>query len=347
MVHKTFLLFFRKLRLSEPWNHKAPFLICVPYFFLFAADARFDFALLAVLYSLCTIIGIAGFGYFCNDLADRDADQKAGISNGTIGLSKWQIILIFTVFLTAALLPWVFYFPVDRVSVSLLIAQFFLFIIYAVPPLRLKERGLPGIITDALYAHANPAILAAYTFYLLTGEVYHLLLLFLATLFFWQFFLGLRNILQHQILDIDNDRKAGAYTYAIKTGEKTAFHIMKNYFVPLELIGFIAFTYVASLTIPLLLIAWPLYSLIAVLIIRLHWKEKLLIPLHDRLYFFMDDYYLRWMPVIFLVALCIHDLKMILLLILHLTLFKNGFTPFLKRYVHLFRAMILKAYKNY
>jgi 4-hydroxybenzoate polyprenyltransferase len=324
MIKAAFSLFFRKLRLSEPWNYKAPFLICVPYLFLYAGDVPFPAALLAISCSFITIIGIAGFGYFCNDVADSKADLKAGIPNGTHGLTKLQVALIFIFFIGIALAPWIFYFPLTWTSAGLLLFQFLLFVVYAVPPFRLKERGLWGLVTDALYAHALPALLAAYTFYLLTGSSYPSFGLLLATLVGWQLFLGLRNILQHQILDASNDRNAGSKTYAVKVGERAAFQLMRLVFVPMELLGLAAFTFAVSLVLPAMAVVWPLYLLVSALIVRYHWKQALFTPLHDRLYFFMDDYRLKWLPLVFLVALCFHDVRMVLLLAMHLALFDKN-----------------------
>lgn len=342
MIRAAFTLFFRKLRLSEPWNYKAPLLISIPYLFLYAGHTPFPAALLAIFCSLGTIIGIAGFGYFCNDLADRDADLKAGIPNGTQHLTKWQTVLIFALFLAIALTPWILYFPLNRISICLLANQFLLFIVYAAPPFRLKDRGLPGIIADALYAHANPALLAAYTFYLLTGQGYAHFPFLLATLVSWQFFLGLRNILQHQIQDVANDRAAGSNTYAVQIGEKAAFRLMKRLLVPLELSGFILFICMASIALPALALAWPLYVCTTAVIILLYWKEKLFTPFHNRLCSFVDHYYLRWLPLVVLAALCLHDLRMGLLVFIHLTLFNNEITPFFKHI--LFRSR--RVYSN-
>lgn len=326
-----FDLIFRRLRLSEPWRFKAPVLICIPYFFFIAGEVPFSTALIALCSSFCTIIGIAGFGYFCNDVADRKTDHQAGLDNGTLDLTVVQIALLFIFFLTAALLPWVVYFPVDWASLGLLAAEFMLFILYSVPPFRLKERGMSGLMADALYAHVNPALLAAYTFHLLTNRVYGHLAWFMVTLGGWQFFLGLRNILLHQITDLDNDRAAGTVTFAVRIGARSAHRILAYLLVPLEISGFILFTAVVSLTVPAMAIAWPLFLLVVGLIIRLHWRQELMKPLIGRIDHFLDEYYLRWMPVILLGALCLRDLRMIVLLLLHLSLFKNGVTPLFKK----------------
>ena len=337
-MYSVFILIFRKLRLSEPWNYKAPFLICVPYFFIYASRVSFPSALPAIIYSLSTGVGIAGLGYFINDLADRKADLKAGVANGTRHLKGLQIILVSGFFLFTALLPWLLYFPADGITVSLLINQFLLYILYAAPPFRLKERGLAGVVADALYAHANPALIGVYTFYLLTGEVYPHFVLLVATLVSWQFFFGLRSILQHQITDAANDKAAGSNTYAVQVGIKAVYRLIERFLVPLELFAFLMFTLVTSITIPAFFFNWPLYMFIIWLLIRYQEKGSSLMPLSDRLYLFFDYYYLRWMPLFFLAAISLQDPGMSLLFFIHLVLFNNGLTPFLKKIFYRFRA---------
>ena len=106
--------------------------------------------------ALATTIGFVGFAYLTNDLADRKKDALAGKLNGTASLSNSTIAILILAFLSSALLPWL-YLPIDHVSVACITAELALFVLYAFPPFRLKERGILGVFTDALYAHAIPA----------------------------------------------------------------------------------------------------------------------------------------------------------------------------------------------
>jgi 4-hydroxybenzoate polyprenyltransferase len=322
MINTAFFLIFRKLRLSQPWNYKAPALVAIPYFFLYASRASLSAALLAVGCSLATGIGVAGLGYFINDLADRQTDLLAGAPNGAQGLSHWQITLVAVFFLAAFILPWLFYFPVNPLIFCLLAAQVLLYLAYSAPPLRLKDRGFTGIIADALYAHANPALIGAYTFYLLTNRTFDHFYLFLWSLVGWQFFYGLRSILQHQLDDVHNDRAAGSKTYVATAGVKTASRRMKNVLLPLEGMAFLFYTWVVSLTFPALFVLWPLYVFITAMT-----QPRL------SLYLFTDTYYLRWQPLVFLFYLCFRDPGMSLLLIAHLALFNNGLSPIFKLWI--------------
>lgn len=321
---------FRRLRVNEPWRYKAPFLMSVPYFMLFAASASFGTSLITILCSLCTIAGIGGFAYLSNDVFDRTADRTAGRSNGTAHLSTWRTAQAFAAFLGAALAPWIVYF-LDVVSLCLLVAEFVLLLAYSVPPLRLKQRGILGVIADALYAHVVPALLAAYTFYVVTGRTYGRFLAFVATLGTWQLFVGLRSAVTHQLADAEHDRAARTSTYVIRRGEQASMRLITFVLAPLELTAWAAFTAVAAATMPLLGAGWLVYAAVTVLIIKVHLRQPAREPLCDRLDRLLNEYYLRWMPLVVLMALCIRDPRMVAFLLLHLLIFRNGLTPLLSQ----------------
>jgi 4-hydroxybenzoate polyprenyltransferase len=318
MIKKAFLLMFHKLRLSQPWNYKAPGLLCLPYTFFYATHASLLSALTAIAWSLCTGIGVAGLGYFINDLADRDSDRAAGIINGAEGLSRRKISFVLSFFAIAFALPWVIYFPVNPLLAALLLAQVLLYLAYSTPPLRLKDRGLAGLLADAAYAHAIPALIGAYTFFLITGRSYTNFHAYCWTLVAWQLIFGFRSILQHQIADSRHDKAAGSTTFVLAVGELRARRLVSSVLVPLEATAFLLHTVVLSAVFPAFFALWPLYVLI-ILLTQQPW-----------LYTFFDYYYLRWLPLILLSYLCARNPGMIPLLILHLILFNNGLTPLFK-----------------
>jgi 4-hydroxybenzoate polyprenyltransferase len=319
----------RRLRLTEPWRYKAPLLISVPYFLLAAGSASWAEALAGVLWALCTIVGIGGFAYLSNDVSDRQADLDAGRPNGTAGLSPARLALAFAAFLAAALAPWILYFPTDALSLGLLAAEFLLLLAYSVPPVRLKERGLPGLVADALYAQVVPALLAAHTFHALTRRSYEGFTAFAAMLGAWQLFFGLRSVLTHQLADAEHDRAAGTSTYVLRHGAQSSQRFLAFVLAPLELATWVGFTALAAATMPILAPAWPIYVAVTAVVIKVHHRQALATPLCDRLDRFLNEYYLRWMPLVILVGLCLRDGRMIALLLLHVAIFRNGLTPLL------------------
>ena len=318
---------FARFRLTEPWRYKAPFLISIVYFFLYVNSVRFSDALLAVACALCAICGFAGVGYLSNDVSDREADRKSGKPNATLGLSHSRMVVLFALFGAVAVLPWTVFVPVDRTWVTLLVLEFLLFALYAVPPFRLKERGLLGLVTDALYAHANPALLAAYTMYLVTGKHYSNAIWLIASLWLWQFFVGLRNIIQHQITDAAHDRDAGTVTWVTRAGQRAAARTLSTLIVPIEVFGFALWLVLASSAIPAVAIVFTIHVICTALAIRRYTGRLLNQPLHEMLVLFLDDFFVGWMPLVVLGALCTLDWRMAALLLLHVVIFQDRLRP--------------------
>ena len=202
---RDFAVFFsRKLRISNPWNFKAPLLITFPYLLLLLSKYRQPSSFYAILASISVIVGVAGLGYLSNDLGDRKKDALIGRDNVLIGMQPAIILFLFLLFFAFIFLPWL-YLPFSSLSAIILGLEIVLFFVYALPPFRFKERGLLGVYTDSLYAHVLPAVLAAYTFHLFTGRIFENFSDFIIIVFSWQFIQGERNILFHQIKDLESD----------------------------------------------------------------------------------------------------------------------------------------------
>jgi 4-hydroxybenzoate polyprenyltransferase len=224
-------------------------------------------------------------------------------------------ILVALGFLVLAILPWVVYFPFDALRAGLLGAEILLFILYVLPPFRLKERGLLGIATDALYAHALPAALAMLTYQSLV-EVDHQLDDVFVALVAWQFFLGLRNILLHQMKDREHDLKSGIRTFAVAVGEAASAKWLAA-FALLELAAWAFFLVRLSPFSPVFLLGWAVFLLFQA-------QKKRQGGMREWLYAHCDDFYVPWFPLLALGQLVWIDWHFAILLGLHWLLLKNG-----------------------
>jgi 4-hydroxybenzoate polyprenyltransferase len=332
-------LVFSPFRLTEPWRYKAPFLISIVYYFLYAGSVRFLDALLAVACAVCTIAGISGVGYITNDLADREQDRRSSRRNATLECPMTRTVALLALCTVSALLPWILFAPVNGVCAILLVLEFVLFLAYAAPPLRLKERGAWGLITDALYAHANPSLLAGYTLHLATRASYPRAVWFLGAMWVWQLFVGLRNILQHQISDAPNDRLAGTTTWVTQNGEVAAKQLLKIFVAPLEAIALMVWLLCASLTLPALAIVLGIHALGTAAVIRQYSGKIRNQPLSELHALFLDDFALGWVPLVILCALCVSNWRMITLLLFHLALFRHQLFPLFKLWVRSTRGL--------
>ena len=319
---KLFDLFYRRLRLKNPWNYKAPLLLAGPYFVIAASRVPWDRALLGMLASLCTIIGIAGFAYFLNDLTDARKDLLAGKDNVVAGWGTGLRALVLAVFLVAALAPWL-YLPLTRASALLLALEFVLFLVYCVPPFRFKERGVLGLVTDATYAHALPAVLAALTFSYLADQPYPRLREFLLALGVWQGILGVRNIVLHQLQDHDADVISGYRTLAVVFGPARLATLLAVVIVPMEIAAALTFALVVSDRMPWLLPAYGGFILLTLVRLK-SFGRPFPATARERLYAFADDFYTDWLPVLILAYMVAVNPKCWPLAVLHIVLFRNG-----------------------
>lgn len=318
-----FTLFFKKLRLSDPWKYKAPVIIGVPYFMILATDLPFSEAIVSILLSFLTILGIAGIAYYLNDLTDAEQDRQIGKYNPFLTMSKPKKVVIFTILLLAALAPWLF-LPINQYTLTLLAVEFGLFGLYSLPPFRLKERGLAGAINDSLYAHALPAVLAGVTFYFIGGENYGFFKYYLLALGIWQFCIGLRNIILHQIEDYENDRDAEVNTFVVAKGVGVATAFIKKVVIPMEILAFIGFAAIITVEIKWFGLCYLAFLVITFWRIKYQFKQPLPVTMKESLYTWLDDFYIPWIPVIMLFALCLRETAFLLLLVLHIVFFKNA-----------------------
>lgn len=317
-----FLNYVKKLRLSNPWNYKAPLLISIPYFLILACSIPFKSSLFYIGLSFCTIVGIAGFGYYTNDWADINKDFIAGKSNALSEMSLAAKLVVLFVLLIFALAPW-YFFPMDKWSWILLVLEFLLFVLYAFPPFRLKEKGFLGVLTDALYAHVVPSLLAANTFYLIGNNKFDYWFEFLMILVLWQFTLGIRNILLHQILDFNNDLTSGNKTFVVKRGVLISEVILKRILLPIEIIVFSLLMLIISTQFYFYTLGYLIFITYTFARIYLFKKEKMPQNYRGIYYQFFDNFYLDWFPLVILTSLVAMNFYFFILLFLHILLFRN------------------------
>lgn len=160
-----------------------------------------------VLFSSFFFIGV--YGYVLNDIFDVQSDEsvaKYNIASHLNHYQKWGVL----VFSAAA--GFCFLATYNIKTLPFVIAQLSVLFLYSVPTIRLKERGIAGILADAFYAYVNP-LLIMLTVLGQFVELSDFLTLFLV-LFYC--FIGLKNIFQHQAEDAINDSYSGTKTFGAK-----------------------------------------------------------------------------------------------------------------------------------
>ena len=227
-------------RTKDWWQPKAGNLLAI----LYLAAGHFTLNFLqfsyALIPSLITILGIGLSTYIINDWIDLPTDRIANKKNMLINLSVGKRFLFLILAVATAFVPWIF-LPITSITLLLIGIEVLLVIFYSVPPIRLKTRGFLGVITDALYAYAIPAVLAYYTFSVFNEQKTTIYEFNFIALFVWQLFTGIFNMSLHQLEDYDNDRMTKTKTWSIKIGKLKTRKIMMLVFWPLMIIWFFMF----------------------------------------------------------------------------------------------------------
>ena len=176
------MLWALRLTRWRDWSHsKLPFVAGAALL----AGAPTDQILLA----LPTIALWAAFGYGLNEIADRGQDDR---HNHAAGLGRKRLALYLLATAAGALgssLLWS-----NGVVVALGLA---LTVAYSAPPLRLKERGVAGVVSGAAAQWVLPVLAVA-------GARPVAVLAFV---------LGVRWMIVHQLHDAEHDRRANVRTF--------------------------------------------------------------------------------------------------------------------------------------
>ncbi len=206
----------RMLRADE-WGVQLPILAIAAA--VYAAFLRVDITAYVATVArvvLCTSLMLAG-AYVFNDYCDRDDDRlKTGRRRGDVARPRRTLITAVVLFASGLVVARVF-LP-DRRALFIVAMQALAAIAYSCPPVRLKERGWMGAAT-ATVAQRIPA-------FWLVAIAYPVDATSAATLTAWLAFVGALFILEHQIEDIDNDRRAGVRTLATGMGRTRARRLL-------------------------------------------------------------------------------------------------------------------------
>jgi hypothetical protein len=188
-----------------------------------------------------------------------------------------------------------------------------------------------GIIADALYAHGIPSLLAAYTYTLIAGRSPDWV--FLSLLFCWQFCAGVRNVVLHQINDLESDRKSGTDTFISRRGQ----FFISVFLISLkaaELLFLVALLTSAALGNPLLY-----FSIVAIgiaLAVNFLLKET-----NGYRQYFPNILYEQWLPYSFIAILAFTDYRFLVLFPIQALLFSSNFLLAIAHKVSLFYRLHL------
>jgi 4-hydroxybenzoate polyprenyltransferase len=310
------------LRLGTWWRHLVPPLLAVVYATALLAAPAAGPVLAALPLFLVSVLGIAGLGYFLNDVSDVAVDRRAGKANAAAGLSPRRRLAVLAALLVVGLAPWLL-LPRRPLALGLLGVEVALLAAYSLPPLRLKERGAGGLLADAGYGHALPLLVAAALFSPPPAAAWPprpsgLVVLAAA----WALAKGLRNITLHQLADRKNDRRASCRTFVGGARPVAVLDVVNRGLLPLELALLVAL--LAALAAPLVVAGFALFLAFTALKFSA-WKMPFMPrrQLRFKFHWFLNDFYEEWAPLLLLAAWALRQPAAWLLLPVHLLLFPH------------------------
>jgi len=328
------------LKAEKWWNDKAPPVFGLAYYLLATGTGPkvvpLGRSLLAMAAFITAFIGVAGYGHVVNDLGDIDVDHAARKSNTMEGRKRLHSTLMIAALLAMAWLPWLI-LPANRWNLSFIGIQLLLLTLYAAPPLRLKTRPVPGVITDALYAYTVPMLITWTTWSNVSGpEKPHSLLL--VALIPWSFCAGLKGILVHQDIDAANDAAVGLSTFATRYGHTRTFWLLRRIVLPTEIACFALMTLALSREFRFYFVFVGLFSCWRAFQVAYLWdipfghpwrlSSEQSVTVYG--YWFLGEFYTAWFPVFTLAALCFRSPICLPLAGMHLVLFRTGIVHFFR-----------------
>lgn len=252
-------------------------------------------------YLLVTALLVGCTAYYINDVFDIEKDRIAGKYNFASKHSRLQQLAILTVLVISTFTLWYFHNG-KTIILQLLIAEFIALFLYSNPITRLKEKPFLSILLDALYAFVIPGAIVILTLISATEWTYH------HTIFIvWLLFVGIRGILNHHVIDYENDLLSSTQTTATRYGKDKILLINKVLIASLELILFTCLTYQIHWIVCSIFLMHATFQIVKHRYQLFH--HSYLKPAVGLNRLILNKFYSERLQFILLVLLCIQDLN--------------------------------------
>jgi 4-hydroxybenzoate polyprenyltransferase len=313
------------IRFDHWWSSKIPPLLTIAYLQILQlglTPQRVAILLPALFFS---IVCVAAYGHMINDIFDIESDRRAGKTNLAEKLTLWKRWLYCLILVCLGFLP-VLMVNYSAWGCILLALNYLWPTIYSLPHIRMKEKGIAGVLCDAAGAHLTPTL---FVLVVLSHQgVYSFLnlLVFSSVAVAWSIVLGVKGIINHQVADRENDIKSGTITLATQTSPGRLERFIPKYNLFVELPLSVCFTLLVYPICPIAVIALSIYCSIEILKYYLGFQFALNSdPRNTRasLPFANDMYYCFWFPMAVALQLAFAGAAWVWLPFLHLWVFRH------------------------
>jgi 4-hydroxybenzoate polyprenyltransferase len=300
------------------WEHKLAPLAGTAYATaLYADTAVVDVAGSLALALVAVVLG-AIYVSVLNDLTDLELDRRVGKANRLDGRPTWVAPSIIAATAAAGFGVTAAAWSDSPAVLALYAGAWLSFAAYSVPPLRLKARGLAGVLADAAGAHFFPFLFLVMV--VLTAAAGSNGPVWPIVTGLWTAALGVRSVLAHQFRDLEADTRAGLASFprrhprgAYITGAYVAF--------PIELAALGGLIALSG--------SWIAAGALAAYGV-LEWRKSFgissspaVVALGDGDRLAVHWYYTSLFPLAMLVSACIADPRDLVVMVAHLLVFPH------------------------
>ena len=310
------------VRFGNWWTHKLPPLLLVVYAELIRRHAPLGASVGAIGVLLCCVSCVAAYGHVVNDWCDIADDERAGKPNAMRGIRPGRRAALCAGLVVAGfalLAPFSDAWPA-RIALAV---NYVWPTLYSIPRVRLKERGLLGVLTDAAGSHITPTLFAFACVGMFVPAPPNVAVLTAFVL--WATVLGIKGILYHQIADKANDEMAGVATFAASFDAKKFSAVLTRYNLALELPVSMFLTVVLTAFLPLAVAALFMYLVLEGTKYALGFEFAVSADARLRrasVPFANEMFYTFWLPLAAAVQLALQSASFAWLPILHCLLFR-------------------------
>jgi hypothetical protein len=311
----------RCIRASDWWGRKIVPVLAIAYLQILFQGLSSERALGALAALLFSATSLAAAAHVLTDIFDVEEDRRAGKQNALEPVAHWKRSGLYFSLCLLGFVPWMFV-RLDVFAAFWLAMIYAAPVLYAVPPLRLKERGFAGSLADATMAHGAPTlfVLALFASLITVPAPNTWLLTLIGGVWAWSY--GLRGILLHQIFDRSNDMRAGVNTFVAQAGAAHARKIILRYFLPLEFLAFGGLLIVIFPAVPVFTLALLFFGAMDLLKVIYLWRESFdPVPAQHGTYIYPQAVYEIWFPLVAVILLAAREVGYGLLVIAHVILF--------------------------
>ena len=322
-------------RASDWWEYKLPVFLGVAYFIAYMANVSFSKLWILLPTLVLAVVSAASYVSVINDITDEQDDVAAGKSNRMVDRStSFKVISVSICIILGVIAAWLL--ATSWLTLSLFIANWIAYTAYSVRPLRLKKRGFTGVIADAGGGQLLPTLwTASFIFDHAPSTFNHSILIPLGI---WAGALGIRGILTHQSIDLENDKKANVRTLAVRIGVRKVRKLVTFLILPTEILALLYLltkaesSFVWTFFVLYLFFSWQMYKWL---------KIKLVAVLPSESFrFFLFKYYIAFFPASVILSLATKNLLALILLPLHAIMFPDSW----KRFYSHFKAIKQRRY---